>query len=372
MSIEIASRGNSARTRVGRLGRVRILIFVLAGSLTVGGIYGGATSCTRDAAVASATSALGSYNNARAANTLAVSRLERDLKPAAIEYASLTPLLEATAYFKPERLKATTVTLSHLEDFLEENGATNSLGVYVPTVHRAATPSIVGEINPRQPVTELMEFQEQIIELSATVHQDTVRQKKRCTRLDDIVDEVKESLAELAASVPATAAALVAATPSADQPSRNALTEALDKVASGVNNLGTLTEPLLSYVNAAGAVLISHDVAEAQKAAETENRAPEEVAKDSYYDESQNYPNGSNDYGGGGGDSDGGDGDAFIPDTNRYIVTNANYVPYSSCPNGGGVYGGHDPGPGGTSRPSFGFPWSYTGGGNAGFTWYVC
>lgn len=41
-----------------------------------------------------------------------------------------------------------------------------------------------------------------------------------------------------------------------------------------------------------------------------------------------------------------------------YVTTNASYVPLSSCVDPG-AYGSHTPGFGGTSRPSYTFPWSY-------------
>jgi len=54
----------------------------------------------------------------------------------------------------------------------------------------------------------------------------------------------------------------------------------------------------------------------------------------------------------------GANGASCLANTPTYVTTNASYVPFASCGDPG-AYGSHTPGFGGTSSPSYSFPWSY-------------
>lgn len=54
----------------------------------------------------------------------------------------------------------------------------------------------------------------------------------------------------------------------------------------------------------------------------------------------------------------GANGASCLANTPTYVTTNAAYVPLASCVDPG-AYGSHTPGFGGTSSPSYTFPWSY-------------
>jgi len=386
--VTIAPATEASGERPARNLRLTLVLATCTLLLVAGGTAGGIAwynHATHEAAVIAATEARVTFGQAENANGGATSQLDRDLRLAVTYNLTLDKILAEAPYFDAVSLEATSEARKPLIKQLQSFGETDNEGKFIPVVLSISLPSISRVIDPSRSTQELTGIQDQFVKLAAAATDDTDAKNAAITALAEAVTSAEASLVDVGADVPSVALNLLAAAPSADQATRDAFAAALATIVTVTEEGRPLSSSLLAYVDAAKALKISHDTAEAAKAAEAQRHAEEEASRDSASNGGSGGGGGGNSGGGGSGGSGGGGsggggtgsggtggGGGYVPDTNRYLVTNGNYVPYDSCYGGGSVVGGHDPGAGGSSSPGYGFPWSATGGGSSGFTFYAC
>ncbi|MEO5536022.1 MAG: hypothetical protein ABIR17_12935 [Pseudolysinimonas sp.] len=155
------------------------------------------------------------------------------------------------------------------------------------------------------------------------------------TLVDDlmaVVEETSAALVDVAASAPVSAEAAIAAAPSADQGSKDAVTAAAVAAADAHTDVAAA---LLTYLEAVKAMRAAHDAEEARKAQEA-------AAAGGNGSPGSGSPGSGSPGSPGGGNPGGG----TPPDTKRYADPRGPYSPGCSL---GGVLYTADPGPGGTA-----------------------
>lgn len=374
--------------------KTTIAIIAAAAVLTAGAVAGGvaiANQSAHDSALAQAHVEVGDLAQAEIRNNARAIELGEALTAATaldVELAAVTA--EGAAVFDAAALAAVEEARAELASTAAgvQPAATEEEAGTVPAGEVEFTASVIpvtsslgaGSVDTAASTEQLDTTAAELGAEAAAIDVDTKTKQQAIDDLAAATVDVGTTLADVAATAKPVSDAVLAAAPSADQPSRDGLAASLGALEALEDPArAELVAPLRAFLAAVAGVKNSHAAVEAQKAIEAAQQADAPTYTDPTTGETREnprYTGGGNPSGGGpsGGNPGGGDPGGGNPggggqpvDNNRYVSTNGSYV---GCTDGF-VIGTHDPGPGGTSSPGYSFPWGYSISGGV-ITFYDC
>jgi uncharacterized membrane protein YgcG len=329
----MAQIADVVRVHVPLMAAVASTVLVIASTIVLTGpVQHGRALDSAEAANARLAAAQEQYSTAAA-------RLTSKLAAAVVLHDALAAATaDGGAYLGEERTAAIDGSLADLQGLVDDLSpsvaATETVALDEDNVDETA-------IDATASTAELDALAERLTGDRAAIAKDTAALRAAGEALAARTSAAEASVEAALAAVPDIAAQLLAANSGADAASKTAFDAAVLALA-GRTAKDDLAALVGNYVAAAAQLQSSHAAAQRTSSGGGGNTGS----------------GGSNSGGGGGGSTGGGGSGGGTVDNNRYVQTNSYYVPFGSC-TWATDYSTHDPGPGGTSVPSFTYPWSY-------------